>query len=135
MTSFETPDWSARLLALSTICHELGCDAFVVSSPANLKYLTGFTGSAGLLVVTGKDDVLLVDGRYHTSAIEEQAAGRLTAVRLHLDSCNPCLEKYDLQRTVKAVVARSCSEAAPQDLRDRVLLRIRQVQVEIRTEG
>lgn len=56
-------------------------------------------------------------------------------VRLHLDSCNPCLEKYDLQRTVKSVVARSCAEAAPDELRQRVLLRIRQVQVEIRTEG
>ena len=55
-----------------------------------------------------------------------------SAVRLHLDSCNPCLEKFDLQRTVKAVVARSCSEHAPEDLRQRVLLRIRQVQVEIR---
>ena len=38
-----------------------------------------------------------------------------SAVRLHLDDCNPCLEKYDLQRTVKAVVARSCSEPAPDD--------------------
>ena len=58
-----------------------------------------------------------------------------SAVRVHLDSCNPCLEKYDLQRTVKAVVARSCAEAAPQDLRNRVLLRIREVQIQIRTEG
>jgi mycothiol system anti-sigma-R factor len=55
-----------------------------------------------------------------------------TVVRAHLESCSPCLEKYDLQRTVKAVVARSCTEAAPDDLRQRVLLRIRQVQVEIR---
>jgi mycothiol system anti-sigma-R factor len=54
-----------------------------------------------------------------------------SAVRLHLDGCNPCLEKYDLQRTVKAVVARSCSEAAPDDLRQRVLVRIREVQVRI----
>ncbi len=52
-------------------------------------------------------------------------------VRLHLDTCNPCLEKYDLQRTVKTIVARSCSEAAPEDLRQRVLLRIREVQVRI----
>jgi mycothiol system anti-sigma-R factor len=58
-----------------------------------------------------------------------------SAVRLHLDSCNPCLEKYDLQRTVKAVVARSCSETAPDELRQRVMMRIKQVQVEIRTEG
>ena len=55
-----------------------------------------------------------------------------SAVRLHLDACNPCLEKYDLQRTVKAVVARSCAESAPDELRKRVLLRIREVQVQIR---
>ena len=54
-----------------------------------------------------------------------------SAVRVHLDSCNPCLEKYDLQRTVKSIVARSCSEAAPVELRERVLLRIREVQVRI----
>ncbi|WP_134768635.1 mycothiol system anti-sigma-R factor [Nocardioides sp. 1609] len=57
-----------------------------------------------------------------------------SVVRAHLDSCNPCLEKYDLQRTVKSVVARSCSEQAPSDLRERVRIRIREVQVQI-TEG
>jgi mycothiol system anti-sigma-R factor len=64
----------------------------------------------------------------------ELDAADCSAVRLHLDSCNPCLEKYDLQRTVKAVVARSCTESAPDELRQRVLLRIREVQVRI-TEG
>jgi mycothiol system anti-sigma-R factor len=54
-----------------------------------------------------------------------------SAVRLHLDSCNPCLVKYDLQRTVKSVVARSCSEVAPSDLRERVRIRIREVQIQI----
>ncbi|MBZ5734291.1 mycothiol system anti-sigma-R factor [Nocardioides sp. TRM66260-LWL] len=54
------------------------------------------------------------------------------AVQVHLDTCNPCLEKYDLQRTVKQIVARSCSEPAPEDVRERVLLRIREVQVRIR---
>ena len=54
-----------------------------------------------------------------------------SAVQMHLDECGPCLEKYDLQRTVKSVVARSCSESAPQDLRQRVMVQIRQVQVRI----
>ena len=58
-----------------------------------------------------------------------------SVVRLHLDTCNPCLERYDLQRTVKAIVARSCSETAPSELRSRVMMRIQQVQVEIRSEG
>ena len=55
-------------------------------------------------------------------------------IQEHLDDCGPCLEKYDLERTVKALVQRSCSEHAPDTLRDRVLLRIRQVQVDIRTD-
>jgi len=54
------------------------------------------------------------------------------AVRAHLDTCNPCLEKYDLQRTVKQVVARSCSEHAPTELRSKILLRLQQVKIEIR---
>lgn len=52
-------------------------------------------------------------------------------VRIHLESCHPCLEKYDIQRTVKAIVARSCAESAPEELRERVRLRIREVQIRI----
>jgi len=55
-------------------------------------------------------------------------------VRIHLDTCHPCLEKYDLQRTVKAIVARSCAESAPEELRERVRLRIREVQVRMISE-
>jgi mycothiol system anti-sigma-R factor len=54
-----------------------------------------------------------------------------TVVREHLDTCNPCLERYDLQRTVKSIVARSCTEAAPADLRQRVMFQIREVQIRI----
>ena len=64
----------------------------------------------------------------------ELDAADCAAVKAHIDTCNPCLEKYDLQRTVKSVVARSCAESAPLELRQRVMLRIREVQVQI-TEG
>jgi mycothiol system anti-sigma-R factor len=52
-------------------------------------------------------------------------------VRHHLDECGPCLRKYDLERTVKQVVARSCCESAPEGLRDRVLFQLREVQIRI----
>jgi mycothiol system anti-sigma-R factor len=52
-------------------------------------------------------------------------------IQQHLEECGPCLDKFDLERTVKSLVARSCSERAPEGLRDKVLLRIRAVQVEI----
>jgi mycothiol system anti-sigma-R factor len=52
-------------------------------------------------------------------------------VRIHLDECAPCLRKYGLEQAVKALVARSCTEHAPQELKDRVLTRIAQVRIEI----
>jgi mycothiol system anti-sigma-R factor len=61
----------------------------------------------------------------------EMEAADLAEIKQHLDECGPCLQKYDLERTVKMLVARSCSEHAPETLREKVLLRIRQVQVEI----
>ncbi|MGB8650227.1 MAG: mycothiol system anti-sigma-R factor [Mycobacteriales bacterium] len=52
-------------------------------------------------------------------------------IRIHLDECSPCLRKYGLEQAVKALVARSCAEQAPLELRDRVLLKIQQVRIEI----
>jgi mycothiol system anti-sigma-R factor len=54
-----------------------------------------------------------------------------SAVRHHLDTCNPCFATYDLQRTVKQVVARSCNEHAPEELRTKVLLRLEQVRIQV----
>ena len=61
----------------------------------------------------------------------ELDAAEVAVVKVHLDECAPCFERYDVQRTIKTIVARSCSEKAPDGLRQRVMLSIRQVQVEI----
>lgn len=54
----------------------------------------------------------------------------VSAVRTHLDRCNPCFETYDLQRRVKELVARSCAEIAPAELRLRVTMLCREVSAE-----
>ncbi len=56
-------------------------------------------------------------------------------IQQHLDECGPCLARYDLERTVKTLVQRSCTEVAPEGLRARVMLSIRQVQVQITDES
>ena len=48
-------------------------------------------------------------------------------IQQHLDDCGPCLADYDVERAVKALVARSCCETAPEGLRERVRISIRQV--------
>jgi mycothiol system anti-sigma-R factor len=52
-------------------------------------------------------------------------------IEQHLEECGPCLREYNLERTVKALVARSCPEQAPAELRQKVLMRIREVHVSL----
>ncbi len=53
-----------------------GIDALVVTELQNVRYLTGFTGSAGVLAVTRAGALLTTDGRYRTQSDEQvEAAG------------------------------------------------------------
>jgi Xaa-Pro aminopeptidase len=78
------PDWSARLAAVRARWHAHNRDACVIASATNITYLTGFVGSAGLLVQGGQEDVLILDGRYTTVADEARARGALAPVRIEL---------------------------------------------------
>jgi Xaa-Pro aminopeptidase len=53
---------------------ELDLDGLLVTHLANIRYLTGFTGSAALLLVTASDGLAFVtDGRYGEQAAEQLA--------------------------------------------------------------
>ncbi|NHC44816.1 mycothiol system anti-sigma-R factor [Motilibacter aurantiacus] len=52
-------------------------------------------------------------------------------VKHHLDECGPCLREFGIEEEVKIVVKRSCSDPAPDELKAKVLLRIRQAQIEL----
>jgi len=63
-------DYETRIKRLQTELPE-GVDAVYVSNLPNVRYLCGFTGSNGVLVV-GRDGAwFLTDGRYRTQAAEE----------------------------------------------------------------
>lgn len=57
---------------------EKGLDGFLVSQPENRRYITGFTGSAGSVLVTPEEAVLLVDSRY-----TEQAGRQAPELEVH----------------------------------------------------
>ena len=48
-----------------------GLDGLLVTHLPNVRYLTGFTGSAGLLLVHARATVLVTDFRYATQAPAE----------------------------------------------------------------
>jgi mycothiol system anti-sigma-R factor len=53
-------------------------------------------------------------------------------IRAHINGCSDCLTAYDVERVVKALVGRSCSEQAPDVLRTRIIASIRSVHLEVR---
>jgi len=70
-----------RLAALRASLVDSGFDALLVTSLPNIRYLTGFTGSAALLVVpAGEPPVLLTDYRYQAQVADE--VGEHASVRI-----------------------------------------------------
>ena len=72
-------DVARRLGALRDLLEGAGCDALVVSELTNVRYLTGFTGSAALLLVTPDDSVFVTDGRYRDQSADELGAAGVAA--------------------------------------------------------
>lgn len=71
-------DHGSRLTKLIARLVAEDVDALVVTKPANIRYLCGFTGSTGVLVVTWSGSVLLTDGRYQIQASREVTAADVT---------------------------------------------------------
>lgn len=65
---------STRLRALAEGLTAAHLDGLLVTSSANIRYLTGFSGSSALLFATPHDTLLITDFRYQTQAAEEVGA-------------------------------------------------------------
>ncbi|CAN5151207.1 Xaa-Pro peptidase family protein [soil metagenome] len=72
-------DVARRATQLRERFDEAKCQALVVTNLVNIRYLTGFTGSAAVLVVAADDLVLVTDGRYRDQAADQLAAAGVEA--------------------------------------------------------
>src|SRR5947209_9845860 len=78
-------DVAGRVPRLRERLDGAGCDALLVTRLVNIRYLTGFTGSAALLLVRRDDLLFVTDGRYRDqSALELGAAGVDARIRVGL---------------------------------------------------
>ena len=64
-------DHAARRGRLASRLDDLEAEAFLVTRLPNVRYLTGFTGSNGQLVLTKSDGIFLTDSRYMEQARHE----------------------------------------------------------------
>ncbi len=91
------------LLSLHGRLNGLGVDAalFNTSEAAtspNVRYLTGFTGSQGALVVTETERHFFTDGRYKSQAHEQVSGVRIHIVRRKIDAIARILKRFRVKR-------------------------------------
>jgi Xaa-Pro aminopeptidase len=101
-------DVAARAGRLRDAFDDAGCDALLVTNLTNIRYLTGFTGSAALLLVTGSGLVLVTDGRYRDQCADELAAA---GVRAAIEIGRTSAEQRDLLAGAAGGIARIGLEA------------------------
>ena len=89
-------DHQLRRRAVAARLEDLGVDAFLVTDLANTRYLTGFTGSNGQLLIGGSFELFLTDGRY-----EEQARREL-----------PDVDRSASDRSYRGAVVERCASSS-----------------------
>src|SRR5881227_1037123 len=77
--SLPNMDVASRLPRLRSSLGGADCEALLVTNLTNVRYLTGFTGSAGILLVLPDELVLVTDGRYDTQSREQLAQAGVDA--------------------------------------------------------
>jgi Xaa-Pro aminopeptidase len=86
-------DHQLRRRALTDRLDDLGVDAMLVTALASARYLSGFTGSNAVVLVTREHDVFLTDGRYTEQSRREV----------------PDMERITCAQTYRGDVAERCA--------------------------
>ena len=81
-------DVAGRVARLRPLIERAGCDALVVANLTNVRYLTGFTGSAALVLVTPDELLFVSDGRYQTQSADQLGAAGVDA-RIEIVAADP----------------------------------------------
>jgi Xaa-Pro aminopeptidase len=91
MGDHRRPDFQGRILRAHQDRERADFRALVVSAPPNITYLCGFTGTAGVLVLSPGEARLIVDGRYESGARRRVREGSMGPVEIE-----PVSRRYDL---------------------------------------
>lgn len=77
---------------------DLALDALILCQSENIRYLCGFTGSDGVLLVTPEQLVFLTDSRYTTQANDEVTADSVVEYKVQADGVVDQLTSYGVTR-------------------------------------
>ena len=92
----------SRRVNLLRDCKEDGVDGLLVTHPVNVRYLTGFTGSSGSLVLSAKHAILVSDARYEEQ-IKEECKGLDVHIRPHTKTLTDAMAEVLSKSGLKTV--------------------------------
>ena len=78
-----------RLAKLRETLSEQGLDAVLIGQPQNRRYLSGFTGSAGWLLITSQRAMLATDFRYHEQVQRQAPDFELAKIKTQFSKALP----------------------------------------------
>ncbi|GBG95065.1 Xaa-Pro aminopeptidase [Ligilactobacillus salitolerans] len=85
-----------RVANLRSKLAELKIDGFLVTDPLNIKYLSGFTGDAGVLLITENQQYLITDSRFEEQVKVETPDWQTVITRNYLGSACDLAQKASL---------------------------------------
>src|SRR5208282_68013 len=88
-------DHAGRLSRLRSALEENHLDSLLVTHLPNIRYLCGFTGSAGALLVADRGCILFTDGRYRTQAKKEVDGANINHASIVIARKAPLLAAAD----------------------------------------
>lgn len=89
-----------RLTKLREILTNEGLDAILITQPENRRYLSGFTGSTGVLLISQEQAVLATDFRYYEQVEKQAPDFRLAKVTARFETLLPELIQQVGAKTV-----------------------------------
>ena len=87
-----------RIFSARACLESYSLDALLVTSLQSIRYLTGFSGSDGILLLTNDSGCFLTDSRYTTQAQSEVSAFPVTEYRIKLDAVVEWLGQHSIKR-------------------------------------
>ncbi len=89
-------------------------EGMLITSPENIRYLCGFSGSTGSIVITRREGIFLTDGRYTTQARQEVRGLEVVTCKEQVTGIAGIIKKLQLRSV--GFEARSVSVAVLQEL-------------------
>lgn len=85
-----------RITKLLVRLEQMSLDSFMVTDPVNIFYLSGFTGDAGVLLLTNEEQYLITDSRFEQQVQKELTGWKIMISRDYIGTACDLAEKLGL---------------------------------------